>query len=81
MSELLDAKDVRALLAIYVGGLQQLGISQNGAAKRMGVSNSHLSRVLRGEKQPGEKVLSWLGLKEAMRYQKVSAVHRRGNRT
>lgn len=34
------------------------------------ISAGHISRVLRGEKQPGEKVLGWLGLEVAHAYRR-----------
>lgn len=67
-ADVLDVSDVRALLAIFVAGMAKAGVSQNGVAKRMGISTGHLSRVLRGEKQPGEKVLRFLGLKQVVCY-------------
>lgn len=65
---LCDADEVRGKLRIMVKGFKQLGVSQNGVARRMGITNGHLSRVLRGEKEPGEKVLSWLGMESVTFY-------------
>ena len=42
--------------------IKMLGVTQNELARRIGITNGHLSRVLHGEKEPGPKILTWLGL-------------------
>ncbi len=64
---LLKADAVRAHIR---GVLHTLGVGQNALARRMGVTNGHLSRVLSGEKEPGDKVLGWLGYERVVRYQR-----------
>ena len=49
--------------------VKALGLSQNAAARRIGISNSHMSRVLSGEKEPGDKVAGWLGYRPVTRYE------------
>lgn len=68
--KLLTEDDMRKQLRDLIEALET---SQNGLARRMGVSNSHLSRVLSGEKAAGDKVLSWLGLKPVTRYTRTHA--------
>ena len=49
---------------------------QNRLARAMQVTNGHLSRVIRGEKMPGPKVLRYLGLREVVTYERTSLLRR-----
>lgn len=64
---IIDSEELRAKLR---GVIRTLGVSQNAVARRMGITNGHLSRVLSGEKEPGDKVASWLGYEVITRYQR-----------
>lgn len=64
VSELLTSHDVRKMLADecdYEGGIRAF-------ARLAKISPGHISRVVRGEKEPGEKVLDWFGLEVVVRY-------------
>lgn len=37
-------------------------------SRESGISAGHVSRVIRGEKEPGPKVLGWFGLRAVTRY-------------
>lgn len=45
---------------------------QNRLARAMGITTGHLSRVIRGEKAPGPKVLRYLRLREVITYERTS---------
>lgn len=59
------AADVRSKLRET---MKLLDISQNALADRVGVTKGHMSRVLRGEKEPGPIIAQWLGLSIVTRY-------------
>jgi hypothetical protein len=64
MAELMTADDVRELLSEeceYEGGIRAF-------ARLSKISPGHISRVLRGQKEPGDKVLAWFGLQAVTRY-------------
>lgn len=63
---LVDADHIRERLR---AAMRDLRFSQNALARRIGITNGHLSRVLSGEKEPGEKVAGWLGYNVVTRYQ------------
>lgn len=46
--------------------------SQTVAAKRLGVSGSYLSDVKNGRREPGEKILTALGLRRVVNYERAS---------
>lgn len=50
--------------------IELLNISLREYAKIMGISPSHLSRFLAGEREPGEKILNALGLKAVTYYER-----------
>jgi len=57
-----------AALAKFV---KQAG-SQTVAAKRLGVSGAYLSDVIHERREPGEKILSALGLKRVVNYERTA---------
>lgn len=62
---MLTERDVldRLRAAVAVAG------SQKAYAERIGVSQTYLSDVLTGNRAPGEKILTALGLEAVMMYQ------------
>ncbi len=60
--------DFTATLARYI---QKAG-SQTVAAKRLGVSGAYLSDVKNGRREPGEKLLTALGLRRVINYERAS---------
>lgn len=45
--------------------------SMDNAAKKIGINKSHLSRLISGAVEPGEKVLGYLKLATVVRYRRV----------
>lgn len=43
---------------------------QNKLAKKLGISSAHLCDILHGRRQPGEKVLTALGLVKVVSYER-----------
>ena len=64
----MTADDVRAKLRANIDG------SQASSAKAHGVSPAYLSDVLNGRREPGEAILSALGLTRVAVYQKTQPV-------
>lgn len=50
---------------------KELG-SQAECARQLGITNGHLSHLLKGNRQPGPKVLDALGLRAVIRYEKTN---------
>lgn len=68
MRELLTDEDVRKMLAEevdYEGGVRAF-------ARLAKIDAGHISRVMRGEKVPGPRILAWFGLRPVVRYQQSS---------
>lgn len=49
----------------------QYGGSQTAFAEDKGLSPTYVSDVIRGRRDPGEKILNILGLKKVIRYERV----------
>lgn len=62
----MNKSDFTATLTRYV---HKAG-SQSAAAKRLGVSGAYLSDVKNGRREPGEKLLTALGLKRVVSYER-----------
>jgi hypothetical protein len=64
MAELFTDEDVRGWLreeASYEGGVRAL-------SRLMKVDAGHISRVMRGQKEPGPAILDWFGLRAVTMY-------------
>lgn len=72
--------DADYLRASVRGAIKSLGITQNAMARSMRISNSHLSRFLAGEKEPGDKILGWMGYRAVTQYEKLPPTLPRNNR-
>lgn len=64
MAEYFTAKEVVEHLRQEAGSYR----SEAELARAIGVSRSHLNRIMRGEKKPYGRVLHWLGYKPAQVY-------------
>lgn len=60
------------LITIIVSQVQLSG-SVSALSKKLGVSLSYLSDVLRGTREPGEKVLNSIGYKRVVLFEKTKA--------
>lgn len=58
-----------AVIAIVRQKIEEVG-TQKAFAEKIGISLSYLNDVLRKRREPGEKILSALGLKKEIRYKK-----------
>ena len=63
-----DLNELRMALADVVRSFE----SPAACSRDMGISRSHLSRLLSGKVKPGKKVLDWLGLKSVVIYVDIS---------
>ena len=58
-----------------VNDLRQVACSYHSnaeLARAIGVTRSHFSRVIRGEKNPDGKILKWLGYRKAVLFEAIS---------
>ncbi len=46
--------------------------SQDAAAKQLGISGAYLSDIRHGKREPGAKILTALGLKRVVGYEKTA---------
>jgi transcriptional regulator with XRE-family HTH domain len=63
---IMNADMVRDLIRI---NLKRAGVSQREYAALCGYDHTHLSRVLNGEKEPGQKILDAEGLQAVVYYE------------
>lgn len=52
--------------------------SMRRLAAHVGVSAAHMSRVIRGEKEPGPKILDWFSLEPVVTYRKWNGKYKVG---
>lgn len=62
----IDAEDFRKLLREQI---ETLEMTQEQYAEARGISPSYLSDILNGRREPGEKLLSDMGMKRCVYYE------------